>query len=103
MSGTGRFMCLSCGRFFSMEHPMESQKTVCPFCADLFFCDNIIPDVPPYLEGPIDVTFACEHKIQTDFVGDIQWCPVCGETVNTPIMGPKLKTWQESVIVGSNL
>jgi len=103
MTDTGRFMCLSCGRFFSMEHDFKSWETVCPFCGDIFFCNNIIPNLPPYLEGPIAINYACGHKIETDFIGDVKWCPVCGESININIIGLKLKDWQNSAIERCNL
>jgi len=100
MQGTGRFMCLSCGRFFSMEYHLESGKTICPFCGDMFFCDNIDLNIPPYIRGPIVINYACGHKIETDFIGDVKWCPVCREPINVNILGPKLKEWQEEIIRG---
>lgn len=47
--GRGRFMCLSCGHFFEAERPRTVGKDQCPLCGDTFFCDNILPDVPPDL------------------------------------------------------
>jgi hypothetical protein len=95
--GTGRFMCLSCGRFFSMNHSFTSGKTVCPFCKDMYFCDNIIPNTPKYIVGPFTLIFDCGHQIQTDFVGDVKYCPVCGKSID-PIPGIHSKDWQNLII-----
>jgi hypothetical protein len=97
MSGTGRFMCLSCGRFFSMEHDLKSGETICPFCGDMYFCDNI-SDIPPSVIGEdFSITGACHHKFKTDFTGDIKFCPVCRTSMGFQI-GLKLKDWQYNQI-----
>jgi hypothetical protein len=85
-----------------MEYPLESWKTLCPFCGDIFFCDNIIPDVPPYVEEPTTLDFTCGHTISTDFVGDVKFCPICSSNLD-PIPGLKLKDWQDSQIAGYKL
>jgi DNA-directed RNA polymerase subunit RPC12/RpoP len=99
MQGTGRFMCLSCGRFFSMEYNLESGKTICPFCGDMYFCDNISPDVPPYVDGGTIVKGDCGHEFITDFIGDIFYCPVCRDPIIS-FSGLKLKEWQNKIIEG---
>ena len=46
-----RYMCLVCGQFFESEVPYITGKFHCPYCEDMYFCDNILPDIPPSIEN----------------------------------------------------
>jgi hypothetical protein len=90
-----RIMCLSCGRFVTLEKRKVDGKTVCPFCRDMYFCDNIDYNQPPYIED-IKVVGPCGHMIITDFPGDIKWCPDC--SIAYTVEGPKMKNYQMKMI-----
>uniref|UniRef100_A0A6H1ZKP8 Uncharacterized protein n=1 Tax=viral metagenome TaxID=1070528 RepID=A0A6H1ZKP8_9ZZZZ len=42
-----KYMCLACGHFFESETKCVCGESKCPECRDTFFCDNIIPEIPP--------------------------------------------------------
>ena len=44
------YMCLSRGDFFEGEPGLQVGKDKCPVCHSTFFVDNVIPDVPPFIE-----------------------------------------------------
>ena len=44
-----RYMCLSCGSFFEGEtRTFEIDK--CPYCTDIYFVDNCLPNIPPQID-----------------------------------------------------
>lgn len=90
-----RIMCLSCGRFVTLEQRKVDGKTVCPFCRDMYFCDNIDYNQPPY-EEICERICSNNHRMITDFAGDIKWCAVCGESMETT--GPRMKDYQNKMI-----
>lgn len=92
-----KFMCLNCGRFFIMENKLVMFETICPYCKDSYFVDNVIPDVPPDITEAIKIDFPCGHSIVSDMVKDIQACPVCGISVSFT-EGMSLKEWQNNQI-----
>lgn len=97
-----RLMCMSCSRFFSMNHPLEHGKTQCPFCRDMYFCDNIDPQIPPPLCEESTIRFECGHTFNTDMVLDIVCCPVCGnenqDRTVSMMGGISLSHWQNSIL-----
>jgi len=92
-----KFTCLNCGRFFSMEHPFVSFETICPYCKDSYFTDNVVPGIPPDIADPVKIDFPCGHSIVSDMVKDIVACPVCGTSASFP-EGASLKEWQNNEI-----
>lgn len=94
-----KFMCLNCGRYFTMEHPVVSFQTICPYCKDSYFVDNVVPEIPPDISPQVKVDFPCGHSIASDMVKDIIACPVCGIPVSFT-EGASLKEWQYSEIEG---
>jgi len=72
-----RWECISCSGFFTIES--DDRPKYCPYCKDQYFCDNILPDIPPPIMGDKTIHFECGHKIKADLTGDISCCPICGE------------------------
>ena len=92
-----KFTCFNCGRFFTMEDPLVMFTTVCPYCKDSYFADNVIQGIPPDITESTKVDFSCGHSITSDMVKDIVACPVCGVTASFT-EGMSLKEWQNSEI-----
>jgi RNA polymerase subunit RPABC4/transcription elongation factor Spt4 len=80
-----------------MENSIENGKSVCPFCGDMYFCDNISPDIPPYMDVKSVIIDPCGHQFSVDFVGDIKFCPVCRGNAKFD-GGLKFKDWQDSIV-----
>jgi DNA-directed RNA polymerase subunit RPC12/RpoP len=92
-----KLMCLNCGRYFSMEYPIVSFQTVCPYCKDSYFVDNVVPGIPPDISEAVKVDLPCGHSIVSDMVKDIVACPVCGVPASFT-EGASLKEWQNNEI-----
>ena len=92
-----KFTCFNCGRFFTIEDPLVMFTTVCPYCKDSYFADNVIQGIPPDITESTKVDFPCGHSITSDMVKDIVACPVCGVTASFT-EGMSLKEWQNSEI-----
>lgn len=76
---TSRNTCLACGRFWEeskITGVRSEMSQNCPYCCDLYYCDNCISDVPPPLG---------HHEIKCDGCGaeftvetnDAKFCIMC--------------------------
>lgn len=70
---TDRYMCMGCGRFWNSDR----RPTMCPYCADGCYCDNIVEGAPPKISN-VRIDFPCGHCMSTDIGLDVKYCPVCG-------------------------
>ena len=86
-----KHMCLGCGRYFATEEKPER----CPYCADVYLTNNIIPGVPPPIGEEWNILTPCNHRFITDMPGDVITCPTCGHSGEGELEGRTLKDWQE--------
>lgn len=71
-SVTNRNCCMGCGRFWVLSGTPKN----CPYCADAYYCDNVIDEIPPPLG---------QHEIKCDGCGaefvvetnDAKFCVMC--------------------------
>lgn len=69
---TDRNVCLACGGFFTLKE----RPNCCPYCQDAYYCDNVIPDIPPAI-APYEIN-CCECGIKYVIeTGDAKICPIC--------------------------
>jgi len=92
-----KYTCFNCGRFFSMDHPRVQFETICPYCKDSYFADNVIEGEPPDITEAVKIDFQCGHSVTADMVKDIVACPVCGVPASFD-EGMSLKEWQRNEI-----
>ena len=92
-----RWMCLGCGGFWSTG---EKPIVMCPYCADRYYLDNILEDVPPRLTN-------CANRLRlrsqnvTDVGLDVKFCSLCGNADKRYAHDEEhlsLKVWQDKVL-----
>ncbi len=88
------FYCFNCGRFWWTEEKLECHKNHCPFCHDLWFGDNVIPNQPSDLFQKEKVLFDCGHSLETDTPGDLKICTFCNGKPINPSKEKSLENWQ---------
>jgi len=68
-------------------------KHRCPYCGDMYWVDNVQPNVPPPLFSETEINTPCFHKQVVELFGDVNFCSVCGNRLHTAV-GETLKQWQ---------
>ncbi len=90
-------MCLGCGRFWQTKEKLVNGKSMCPYCGDMYFSDNIILDKPKPLD--LDkVRFECGHEFLIE-TGELKFCTFCGEKkIHTKKITKTLIGWQNEML-----
>ncbi len=92
-----RYLCLGCGRTWRFEpYRLVPGEHVCPHCGDMYWCDNVVPNVPEPLFNEWQVVGGCGHTFISDTPGDVTCCTICGEAIQLDVeLDGTLRNWQE--------
>lgn len=78
-----RYLCLGCGRTWRFEeYRLVPGEHICPHCGDMYWVDNVVPDVPSNLFNEWHFHPECNHDFVSDTPGDVQYCTICRADVS---------------------